>query len=61
MPEAVVRRDSVGNVLLATDTGVFTTHSAVSKLFVDNVVSELRKEISSISFDFIDGGNAPIG
>lgn len=61
VPEAVVRRDSVGNVLLATDTDVFTTHSAVSKLFVDNVVSELRKEISSISFDFIDGGNAPIG
>lgn len=59
--EAVVRRDSVGNILLSTDSDKFTTHSAVSKLFVENIVSELRKEISSISFDFIDGGNAPIG
>lgn len=61
VPEAIVRRDSVGNILLSTDDASFTAHSAVSKLFVENVVSELRKEISSISFDFIDGGNAPIG
>ena len=61
VPEAIVRRDSVGNILLSTDDDSFTAYSAVSKLFVENVVSELRKEISSISFDFIDGGNAPIG
>ena len=61
VPESVIRRDSVGNVILSTDTDAFTTHSAVSKLFVDNIVSELRKEIGSLSFDFIDGGNAPIG
>lgn len=61
VPEAVLRRDSVGNVLLSTDAEKFTTYSAVSKQFVENIVDELKKEISSISFDFIDGGNAPIG
>lgn len=61
VPEAIVRRDSVGNILLSTDDKTFTAYSAVSKLFVENIVSELRKEIGSISFDFIDGGNAPIG
>lgn len=61
VPEVIVRRDSVGNILLSTNENTFTDHSAVSKLFVENVISELRKEISSISFDFIDGGNAPIG
>lgn len=61
VPEVIVRRDSVGNILLSTNEDAFTAHSAVSRLFVENVVSELRKEISSISFDFIDGGNAPIG
>ena len=60
VPDSVVRRDSEGNVLLTTNPDVFTAHSAVSKLFVENIVSELRKEISSISFDFIDGGTAPL-
>lgn len=60
LADVVVRRDSTGNILLSTDTDKFTVHSAVSKLFVENIVKELREEISSISFDFIDGGNAPI-
>lgn len=61
VPNAIVRRDSAGNILLSNNLDGFTTHSAVSKLFVDNIISELRKEISFMSFDFIDGGNAPIG
>ena len=43
VPDSVVRRDSEGNVLLTTNPDVFTAHSAVSKLFVENIVSELRK------------------
>ncbi len=60
VPESVVRRNASGNILLNTNFDVFTPHSAVSRLFVDTIISELRDEISSISFDFIDGGNAPI-
>lgn len=41
--ESSVSNDSACNVLLTTNTDVFTTRSSVSKLFVENIVSELRK------------------
>lgn len=62
LAEAIVRRDSNGNILLNTDEEAFSLHSAVSKLFVETAIAELRDELlaSTVSFDFIDGGNAPI-
>lgn len=53
---SVVRRDSVGNIILVTDEELLTDYSAVPKTFVKNLVDELRSELT---YDFIDGGTAP--
>lgn len=53
---SVVRRDSVGNIILVTDDELLTDYSAVPKTFVKNLVDELRSELT---YDFIDGGTAP--
>lgn len=57
---AIVLRTSSGTISLPQDTTLFTDYDAISKLYVDQLVSSLREDILTNAIEFIDGGNAPI-
>lgn len=61
LPEAIVKRDQYGNILLSEET-IVDPAAAVPKSYVDCAVDEVAANLTSRldEIDFIDGGNAPI-
>lgn len=64
IPESIVLRDSDGNIHIPANSESTAEDIAVSKSYVEKLVKDLLKDVDidvdSFTFDFIEGGNAPV-
>lgn len=62
--DSIVVRDENGNIHISSDKTKITDDTAVSKSYVESLVKDLLKDVDidvdACTFDFIEGGKAPV-